>query len=166
MSCHRSDMVNVTCEGCGVAETGCNSWQQRKGEELLVLHSSVPDRGLSPPFSISLQVIFRKDCLYSMAWQRGGGEAGFLRAATAMILPSITDTPSSCSGTSCKVAKVWGHREWKGSKSGLFCFISWRGAETSGLSGTWNWWFKPSVWPVTVVELCEKGPQPLVPACG
>lgn len=62
----------------------------RKGEELLVLHSSVPDRALSPLFSISVQVVFRKD----MAWQRGGGEAGFLKAAAAMILPTIIDIPS------------------------------------------------------------------------
>lgn len=75
LSRHRSSRVSVTCEGCGVAGPGCNSWQQRKGEELLVLHCSVPDRALSPPFSISLQFFFRKDCQYSMAWQRGGGEA-------------------------------------------------------------------------------------------
>lgn len=68
-------------------------WQRQAatpGEELLVLHSSVPDRALSPPFSISLQVVFRKD----MAWQRGGGEAGFLRAAAAMILLAIIDIPN------------------------------------------------------------------------
>lgn len=104
--CHRSDRVNVTCEGCGVTEAGCNSWEQSKGEELLVPHSSVADGALSPPFSISFQVMFRKDCLYSMAWQSGGGEAGFLRAAAATILPT-----NSSSGTSCKAAKVWGNRE-------------------------------------------------------
>lgn len=102
-SCHRSDRVNVTC---GVTEAGCNSWEQSKGEELLVPHSSVPDRALSPPFSMSFQVMFRKECVYSMAWQSGGGEAGFLRAAAATILPT-----NSSSGTSYKTAKVRGDRE-------------------------------------------------------
>lgn len=166
LSCHRSSRVNVTCESCGMAEKGCSSWDQRKGEELLVLHSSVADRALSPPFFVGLQVIFRKNCLYSMAWQRGGGEAGFLRAAAAMTFLAIIDTPSSSSGTSCKAAKVWVGSEWKGKKIWFILFISWKGAETSGLSYTWNWWFKPSIWPVTVVELCGKGPQALVPTCG
>lgn len=31
---------------------------------------------------------------------------------------------------------------------------------------SWNWWFKPNVWPVTVVELRGKRPQALVPTCG
>lgn len=157
LSCHRSNKVSVACEGCGVAETGCTSWEQRKGEELLVLHSSVPGRALSPPFSISLQVIFRKDCLYSMAWQRGGEEAGFLRAAAAMTFLAIIDTPNSSSVTSAKQQRfgVIGSER----KANLFYSVYF-------MERSWNWWFKPHVWPVTVVELCGKGPQALVPTCG
>lgn len=95
----------MACEGCGVAN-GAFPGKQRKGEELLVFQSSVPHRAFSPPFSIGLQVIFRKDCLCSMAWQRGGGEADFLRAAAAMSFLATADTPNSSSGTSCKAAKV------------------------------------------------------------
>lgn len=85
----------MTCESCGVTEAGCNSWEQSKCEEFLIPHGSVLDRALSPPFSISFQVVFRKGCLYSMAWQSGGGEAGFLRAVAAMILLANSSSENS-----------------------------------------------------------------------
>lgn len=98
--------------------------------------------------------------MYSMAWQRGGGEAGFLRAAAAMTFLAITDTPNSSSGTSCKAPKVWGDREWKGSKSGLFCLfhgeelkpVVWVVPETGDLNPVFDQW----LW----LSCVERGPKP------
>lgn len=149
LSCPGSNRVNMTLWGLW-----CGGWSAIPGSKGKVKSSwfSGARQSPFPPFSIGLQAVFGKD----MAWQRGGGEAGFLKA---VILLTIIDTPN------CSSAKVWGDRERKGSKSGLFCFISWRGAANTALSWSWNWWFKPNVWPATVVELCGKGPHASVPTC-